>query len=101
MSSFSGPLAIAVPGEIRGLASVHERYGSIPWADVLLSVVELAEGTEGIRVSRQLAGDIRDHRDTIEKYPLMKRLTRPTKQNGDNSSNTNNGCILFETKRTS
>src|SRR5690349_23072590 len=30
-----GPRAVAVPGVIAGLATAHERFGALPWADVV------------------------------------------------------------------
>ena len=53
-SSQVGGLSIGVPGELRGLYTAFEMYGSgrIEWSDLVQPVVELAKGW---RVSRELA----------------------------------------------
>ena len=43
-----GPFAVAVPGQVAGLALAHERFGSRPWAELLAPACTLAE--EGMEV---------------------------------------------------
>ncbi len=38
-----GPLSVGVPGLVAGLELAHERYGSLPWADVVAPAIALAE----------------------------------------------------------
>jgi gamma-glutamyltranspeptidase/glutathione hydrolase len=45
--------AAGVPGTIRGLASAHKSYGKLPWKDVVMPAVKLAE--EGFAVNAVLA----------------------------------------------
>jgi gamma-glutamyltranspeptidase/glutathione hydrolase len=40
----SGWLASGVPGSVRGLAMAHSRLGRLPWRDLVLPAVTLAEG---------------------------------------------------------
>jgi gamma-glutamyltranspeptidase/glutathione hydrolase len=42
----TGPLAVAVPGVVAGLATAHARFGTLPWADLLRPAIHLA--TDGI-----------------------------------------------------
>ncbi len=42
--SVVGHLAAGVPGTVRGMWDAHQRFGSIPWEDLVLPAVELAEG---------------------------------------------------------
>jgi gamma-glutamyltranspeptidase/glutathione hydrolase len=44
---------VAVPGEVSGLAALHERFGTLPWADVVAPAIRLAE--EGFPVNQILA----------------------------------------------
>ncbi|KXL48643.1 hypothetical protein M433DRAFT_56714 [Acidomyces richmondensis BFW] len=41
-SSIYTGLASGVPGEVRGLAYLHEKYGSLPWSDLVMPAVSVA-----------------------------------------------------------
>ena len=49
----TGYLAPGVPGTVRGMATAHRRYGKLPWKDVVMPAVELAE--RGFVLSDELA----------------------------------------------
>ena len=49
----SGYLAPGVPGSVRGLASAHKKFGRLPWKDVVMPGVLLAE--QGFVISPALA----------------------------------------------
>ncbi len=38
-----GPLAIAVPGELAGLESIHQRWGNLPWRSLFQEAIQFAE----------------------------------------------------------
>lgn len=42
--SVVGHLASGVPGSVAGMWAAHERYGTLPWADLVEPAVRLAEG---------------------------------------------------------
>jgi len=44
--SVVGPLAAGVPGSVRGMWEAHQRFGTVPWADLLAPAVRLADGFE-------------------------------------------------------
>ena len=46
----------AVPGNVRGMAVLHSRYGKMPWRDLLAKAEDLARG--GAMLSRPTAGDL-------------------------------------------
>lgn len=49
----AGYLAPGVPGSVRGLAMAHKKFGKLPWADVVMPGVLLAE--QGFALSAALA----------------------------------------------
>lgn len=49
----SGYLAPGVPGSVRGLDAAHKKFGKLPWKDLVLPGVNLAE--QGFAVSAALA----------------------------------------------
>ena len=48
-----GYRVIGVPGTVRGLALGHKRFGKLPWRDLVLPAVRLAEG--GFAIDAALA----------------------------------------------
>lgn len=51
-----GYLAPGVPGTVRGLALAHKRFGTLPWRDLVMPAVMLADG--GFVLSETLARDL-------------------------------------------
>jgi gamma-glutamyltranspeptidase/glutathione hydrolase len=43
-ASTLGHLAVGVPGAVAGLWEAHQRFGSLPWAELVAPAMELAEG---------------------------------------------------------
>jgi len=52
----SGWRAPGVPGTVRGLAMAHARFGKLPWKDVVMPAVELAE--QGFALTDAFAGEL-------------------------------------------
>ncbi len=48
--------AVGVPGTVRGLAVAHEKYGKLPWRDLVIPAVKLA--SEGFQMTDTLADSI-------------------------------------------
>ncbi|THH06520.1 hypothetical protein EW145_g4025 [Phellinidium pouzarii] len=69
-----GGLAIGVPGEVRGLAEMHARWGSLPWAQLVQPSVELASGW---RVGKELARRLPYFADLIFKDPAWTAIFAP------------------------
>jgi gamma-glutamyltranspeptidase/glutathione hydrolase len=49
----AGHLAPGVPGSVRGMAMAHKKFGKLPWKDVVMPAVQLAD--EGFAMSPALA----------------------------------------------
>lgn len=60
----AGHMAAGVPGTVAGLALAHERWGTLPWEDVVRPAAELAEN--GIVVTRDLSEALRWGRRRLE-----------------------------------
>ncbi|XP_078682151.1 scoloptoxin SSD14-like [Branchiostoma floridae x Branchiostoma belcheri] len=58
-----GGISVAVPGQVRGLWEAHQRYGQLPWRDLFLPAIRLAE--EGTCVGKHLARALRTRKDVV------------------------------------
>lgn len=65
-----GPLVVGVPGQLRGLAAAHKRYGFLKWRTLISPSIFLCE--EGINVSKSLAEDLRRYDLTIKKNEMLR-----------------------------
>ncbi|MEM6471816.1 MAG: gamma-glutamyltransferase, partial [Planctomycetota bacterium] len=65
---------VGVPGTVRGLELAHERYGSLPWKDLVLPATRLA--TDGFSVDSFLADSTNRILDATKDDPLYKELHR-------------------------
>ncbi len=59
-SSLVGALAAGVPGTVAGLWEAHQRYGTLPWPELLAPAIKLA--AEGFIVPELLAARIDEYR---------------------------------------
>ncbi|CAG7943736.1 unnamed protein product [Penicillium salamii] len=66
-----GGLASGVPGEIRGLETLHKKYGTLPWATLVQPAVQTArEGfTVGKDLVRYMESAVGDGEDFLSKNP--------------------------------
>ncbi len=64
----AGYLAAGVPGTVRGLELAHKTFGRLPWKDVVMPAVKLAE--EGFTMSASLAAGLnRQLAGVMGRYP--------------------------------
>lgn len=71
----TGPLAVAVPGAVRGLYEAHRQAGRLAWADVLAPAIRAAQ--EGVEVRWNLLLLIAAHMEAIQARPHTARLLMP------------------------
>ena len=63
----AGYLAPGVPGSVRGLEAAHKRFGRLPWREVVMPGVLLAE--QGFTVSAALARSLNTELERMAKFP--------------------------------
>jgi len=68
----SGAISVAVPGAVYGLCAAHERWGTLPLAQVLEPAIEAAEA--GVRVTWDLVLAIVGRLPEIEALPRASAL---------------------------
>jgi gamma-glutamyltranspeptidase/glutathione hydrolase len=66
-----GGLAVAVPGEVAGLAAAHRRYGRLPWATVMEPAIRAAR--DGFAVGSHLAAAVAENRDSLRASGALAR----------------------------
>lgn len=74
-ASTIGPLAAGVPGTPKGLWALHERFGRLPWEQVVEPARRLAQ--EGFLVTRALHDALVKKRDTLARFPETARVWLP------------------------
>jgi len=71
-ASTSGYLAIGVPGTVRGLYRAYDKFGSLPWAELIQPAIDLA--LNGIIVDRFLEESLEENLDDFELFPPTKDI---------------------------
>uniref|UniRef100_A0A1B0D2V9 Gamma-glutamyltransferase n=1 Tax=Phlebotomus papatasi TaxID=29031 RepID=A0A1B0D2V9_PHLPP len=72
IDSVEGGLAIAVPGELMGYWSVHQKYGLLPWEDLIRPTIELCR--QGHVVSHYLERILSGRASKIYGEPSLREI---------------------------
>jgi gamma-glutamyltranspeptidase / glutathione hydrolase len=72
--SLVGHLAAGVPGSVAGMWEAHRRFGSLPWAELVLPAVNLAEG---IVVHERLARSLQSYEERLRRFPTTAAAFLP------------------------
>lgn len=70
-----GHLAAGVPGSVAGLEAAHERYGTLPWAQLVEPAIRLAN--EGFAVAKRHHRSISYERELLSKFPASAAIFLP------------------------
>jgi gamma-glutamyltranspeptidase / glutathione hydrolase len=70
--SLYGCKVVGVPGTVRGLALAHERFGKLPWKDLVMPAVKLAE--DGFIVEKALASSLNGILASSRNLPELQRV---------------------------
>lgn len=68
----SGPYSVGVPGYLQGVWALHEKYGSLPWAELIEPAIELAEN--GVPVSIWHNTIVGYAAPALDAYPETRRI---------------------------
>jgi gamma-glutamyltranspeptidase/glutathione hydrolase len=75
-----GYKVMGVPGTIRGLALAHERFGKLPWKELVLPAIHLAE--DGFLMDASLASSLNGVVGSSRDFPELRRVYGKDKQTG-------------------
>ena len=64
--SISGHLAAGVPGTVDGLFTAHQRFGRLPWKDLVQPTIDLAR--KGIALTKRAATNLNRIQEDLKKY---------------------------------
>jgi gamma-glutamyltranspeptidase/glutathione hydrolase len=64
--------AVGVPGTVRGLALAHARFGKLPWKDLVMPAIKLAE--DGFVIDSALAGSLNWIVGSSPEFPELRRV---------------------------
>jgi len=70
--STRGHLAAGVPGTVAGMALAHERFGTLPWSELVSYAWTLAK--DGFPVDSFFVNSIADERSLLESHEETKRI---------------------------
>src|SRR3546814_13792053 len=72
MDVVPGGLSVGVPGNIRLMEAVHERWGKLPWADIFQPAIDLAE--KGYEATPALVNFMTAYADVWKDFPEIRAI---------------------------
>ena len=73
--SWIGHLASGVPGSVAGMETAHERYGTLPWQELLAPAIRLAR--DGFVIESRHYGDLNWARERLSRFPATAAVFLP------------------------
>lgn len=64
--SFVGSLSVGVPGTVRGMQEMHQKFGKIPWKDLIQPAIDLA--IKGHLLTKKEAQGLNNQQNDFKKY---------------------------------
>lgn len=66
----TGAMAAGVPGELKGYWEAHQRYGRLPWEELILPTIYLCE--EGYIMNKHQSDSLGMRTDLIHVDPMLR-----------------------------
>lgn len=89
-----GHKTVGVPGTVRGMALAHQRFGKLPWKELVMPAVKLAE--EGFALDGHLAASLNWVVATSDEFPELQRVFGKSKDGSEPASDWSKGDILVQ-----
>ena len=67
-----GYLVAAVPGTVKGLETAWQKYGSLPWSDLIQPSIHLAR--QGIYLNKYDAAQLCQYQEDLARFPETKKV---------------------------
>lgn len=71
-SNHDSLLAVGVPGTVAGMELAHDRFGTLPWKDLLQPAIDLAR--DGIPISWHLHESFKSNKKWWDRYPSSAEI---------------------------
>jgi gamma-glutamyltranspeptidase/glutathione hydrolase len=71
-SNHDSLLAVGVPGTVAGMELAHQRFGTLPWKDLLQPAIDLARN--GIPISWHLHESFKSNKKWWDRYPSSAKI---------------------------
>ena len=71
-SNHDGILAVGVPGTVAGMELVHQRFGTMSWAELLQPAIDIARN--GMPISWHLHDSFKSNKKEWDKYPASAKV---------------------------
>lgn len=68
----SGPLSVAIPGELKAYWAVHQKHGKLPWSELVQPTIDLCKN--GFPVGKHLEDKIQGKRSQLLNEPSLKEV---------------------------
>jgi len=70
----TGAMAVGVPGELKGYWEAHQRYGWLPWEQVIKPTINICE--EGYIMNKHQSDSLGVRAELIRKDPILRSQNR-------------------------
>ena len=74
-ASLEGHLAAGTPGSVAGLYMAHQKFGKLPWKDVVAPAIALA--TDGFPLTESHVVDLNEAKELLSRFPASAALFLP------------------------